>query len=100
MPHAAGDAARFHYKAIRPLLSDAHGECPRFVLGNEGKRTPRREAVERFANLVGAFPRRESSEINFRRLCHARHVLAGISALLPETVNREESEWYGLWDGW
>jgi hypothetical protein len=33
-------------------------------------------------------------------LCHSRHVLAGISALLPETINREESEWYGLWDGW
>ena len=100
MPHAARDAARFHYKTIRPLLTDPHGQCPRFVLGDERKRASRRETVESFADLVGAFPRRESPQINFRRLCHARHVLGALSALLPEKVNREELEWYGLWDGW
>ena len=90
MPHPARDAARFHDKAIRPLLADARGQRSRFVLGYEGKRASRRETVERFADLVGAFPRRESPQINFRRLCHAGHVLAGVSALLPEKVNREE----------
>jgi len=90
MPHPAGDAARFHDEAIRPLLTDARGQRSRFVLSNEGKRASRRETIESFADLVGAFPRRESPQINFRRLCHAGHVLAGVSALLPEKVNREE----------
>jgi hypothetical protein len=93
MPHAARDAARFHYKTVRPVLTDPHRQCSRFVLRDESKRTPRWEAVESFADLVGAFPRRECPEINFRRLCHVRHVLGALSALLPEKVNREESEW-------
>lgn len=61
MPRPAADVARFHYKTVRPLLTDALRQCSRFVLRDEGKRTPRWETVESFADLVGAFPRRESA---------------------------------------
>lgn len=59
MPHAAGDAARLHYKTVRPLLTDPYRQCSWFVFRDEGKRTPGGETVESFADLVGAFPRRE-----------------------------------------
>lgn len=70
LPDAAADPPRFDDETIRPVLRYPRGKRARFVLGDKGKRTPRWKSVERFTNVVGALPRGNITQVNFRRLSH------------------------------
>ena len=98
MPDPACDTAGFDDETVGAVLRYACRERPRLVLHDQGKRGSRREAIQCFADVIRTLPRGKTTQVNFSRLCHDSHVLGKLSALLPEKVNREESEWYGLWN--
>ena len=83
LPNAASDPARLDHETVGTILSNTRRERSRLGVGYEGERPSGWKTVEGFTEEIGAFPSGKTPKVDFGRLYHSRHVLAGPSALLP-----------------
>ena len=82
-PNAATDATRLDDEAVRTILGHAGREGSRLGVCYEGERPSGWKTVESFTDQIGTVPNGKTPKVDFGRLYHSRHVLAGPSALLP-----------------